>query len=134
MRKSAHRPITLTSILLSLALCWGCGTAVDAPTETIAIKGKITYKGQPVTQGVVTFEPRDSGRAATGTVQADGTFVLTTYKEGDGVVVGRHKVSVSGTGTKSNREFMPVKYTSPNTSGLEADVSRDKTEFTFDLK
>lgn len=102
-------------------------------TGTIPVKGTITYKGRPVTKGVVSFEP-DYGRSASGDLQPDGTFVLGTYKAGDGAVAGVHRVSVSGTGIKSSKELVPRKYTQPNTSGLEADVSREKSEFTFDLK
>ena len=62
----------------------------------LPVKGKVTYKGQPVAKGTIRFEPDGYGRPATGRLQSDGSFVLGTNKEGDGVVAGAHRVSVSG--------------------------------------
>jgi hypothetical protein len=138
MRIRITRLMLLTA--LCLAPCWGCGAAGGTPTELIPVKGKMTYKGQPLAKGVVEFEARDYGRSASGDLQPDGTFVLTTFKDGDGVVPGRHRVFVTGTGlpgktaNKKSRELVPVKYTQPNTSGLTAEVDRDHTEFAFELK
>jgi hypothetical protein len=59
----------------------------------------VTYQGQPVTGGSVTFSPIAGqegsavGKAAAGNVQSDGTFTLGTYSQTDGAVVGRHRVS-----------------------------------------
>jgi hypothetical protein len=50
------------------------------------------------------------------------------------VVRGHHLISVSDTGKSVRKEIIPNKYTSPNTSKLEADVDSDHTEFNFDLQ
>jgi len=78
----------------------GCGAKPDTKA-TGQVAGKVTFKGQPVPFGTVTFSPipkdekdRQPGKAATGEVGQDGTFRLNTYVEGDGAVVGRHKVSI----------------------------------------
>jgi hypothetical protein len=112
----------------------GCGTSAGAPVSVIPVKGKVTYKGQPVTKGVIMFEPDGYGRKASGQIQSDGTFVLTTDNEGDGVVAGHHQVSISGTGKQYGKEVVPKKYTQRNTSQLTADVDSEHTEFQFDLK
>jgi hypothetical protein len=140
MRISAPGSIILAAPLL--VTCCGCGPAASHHAATIPVQGKMTYKGRPLTRGVVEFEPRNSGRTASGALRPDGTFVLGTFQEGDGAVAGRHRVSVTGTGgrpggtasTRNSRELVPRKYTQPNTSGLEAVVGEEKTEFTFDLK
>jgi hypothetical protein len=94
----------------------------------------VTYKGQAVGKGVVTFEPGDGfGRRARGQLQPDGTFVLTTDKDGDGVVAGHHQVSIAGTGSGPAKELVPKKYTLRTSSQLSADVDAQHTEFTFDL-
>ncbi len=136
MRNRASQFVALVASCLIPCVGCGQGAGTGAGGETVPVKGKVTYKGQPVTQGVVTFEPVDAGRVATGDIQSDGTFVLTTVKTGDGAVVGRHKVGVgvSGPAGKKSRETLPGKYGSVNLSGLEAKVSRDKTEYSFDLK
>jgi len=123
--------ITFTALLLSF--CWGCGSGGGALPSLIPVKGKVTYKGQPLTKGTIRFEPDGYGRMATGTLQSDGTFVLSTLKKDDGVVAGSHKVSVSDTGPSLKKELIPRKYTDPGTSKLTAEVDSEHTEFTFDL-
>jgi hypothetical protein len=123
--------ITLSALLLFS--CWGCGTSSGALPSLIPVNGKVTYKGQPLTKGTIRFEPDGYGRMATGTIQSDGTFVLSTLKKDDGVVAGLHKVSVSDTGPLSKKELIPKKYTDPGTSKLTAEVDSEHTEFTFDL-
>ncbi len=98
----------------------------------LPVKGKVTYKGQPLTKGTIRFEP-DYGRMATGKIQSDGTFVLSTLSQDDGVVAGFHKVSISDTGPTSKKELVPKKYLQPGTSKLTAEVDAEHTEFTFDL-
>jgi hypothetical protein len=76
----------------------GCGGGSDNPAVA-PVSGKVTYNGQPVNGGVVQFTPISSGgkgpvgKPATGNVGADGTFKLSSYGDGDGAVVGKHKVA-----------------------------------------
>jgi hypothetical protein len=125
------RFFVLSAVLL--VPCWGCGTSNGQMSPLLAVKGKVTYKGQPVAKGTIRFEPDGYGRPATGRLQSDGSFVLGTNKEGDGVVAGAHRVSVSGFDKPlaSNRA---LKKYGLKTSGLTAEVDADHTEFNFDLK
>ncbi len=100
----------------------------------VPVKGKVTFKGQPLTTGTIRFEPDDYGRAAGGKLQSDGTFVLTTNKEGDGVIPGHHRVYFTNLNPKAKPGPVPKKYTTPTTSKLEAEVSAEQTEFAFDLR
>jgi hypothetical protein len=113
----------------------GCG-AKNAGTlaELIPVKGKVTFNGQPLTIGTIRFEPDDFGRPASGKLQSDGTFVLSTLKEGDGVVAGHHVVSISNFDMKSKEGALLRQYFKTSKTKLEADVSAQHTEFTFDLK
>jgi hypothetical protein len=78
------------TILLS-----GCG---GGEFETAPVTGLVTCEGTTVAGGTITFNPiaEDAkgkpGKSAMGRVGADGRFVLTTYKEGDGAIVGMHEV------------------------------------------
>ncbi len=125
--------------LLTLACviaCSGCGGSRrngKLPT-LIPVKGRVTYKGKPIEKGTVKFEPDGYGRNASGRLQSDGTFVLTTLKDGDGVVAGQHRVTVTDTGVKSSKDVLANKWASAAASGLTAEVDPDHTEFTFELK
>jgi hypothetical protein len=77
-----------------------------------------------------------------GSTQSDGSFGLTTFAQGDGAMVGRHRVSVSkielsgvkatadGLQGMTNSREIQVKHLSPErhenaaTSGLEVTVER----------
>jgi hypothetical protein len=132
MRINPPRRILLAA--LCCGVCWGCGTAGSGTMPPlIPVKGKVTYKGSPVTKGTIKFQPDGYGRPATAKLQPDGTFVLGTNKEGDGVVAGHHQVSIKDTGSHPAKELIPKKYTQRNTSGLTADVDAERTEFPFDL-
>jgi hypothetical protein len=121
--------------LVLLGACTGCGTGgAGTLPGLIPVKGKVTFKGEPLTTGTVRFEPDDYGRPASGKLQSDGTFVLSTFKEGDGVVAGHHRVSVTDLDRKSKAGALPKKQWAAATSKLEADVSAEQTEFTFDIR
>jgi hypothetical protein len=68
--------------------------------KTAPVDGKVTFQGQPVKGGSITFRPiktastKESlkGKPASGSVKDDGTFVLTTYGKDDGAVIGTHEV------------------------------------------
>jgi hypothetical protein len=130
------RPISFVALFfVSLAGSWGCSSASGELPTLIPTKGKVTYKGKPLTSGVVRFEPDGYGRAAAGRIESDGSFVLRTYKDGDGVVPGSHRVYVTETADKTlARDRAFKKFTQPTTSGVTAEVSAEKTEFTIDLK
>lgn len=133
MRSRVAIPTTLT--LLALLASGGCGGGDSGPPvgQTVAIKGKITYMGQPLSQGTIQFEPEDSGREANGNIQPDGTFSLTTFREGDGAIPGTHRVAVSGTGD-GGKVVVPIQFHNPSSSKVEIEVSAGKTEYAIDLK
>jgi hypothetical protein len=133
MRVLFFRLIALSVLPVFLLAASGCGQAQAELPDLIPVKGKVTYKGQPVSKGVIRFEPDGYGRPANGKLNSDGTFVLTTLKEGDGVVAGQHRVYITNTGKSVAKEAVPKKYTSPNTSKLVADVDKEHTEFNYDL-
>jgi hypothetical protein len=131
------------SALLATPL-WGCGSNTDKRPETVPVQGKVTYKGQPVPKGTITFHS-DSGEAATGEIQTDGSYRLSTFADKDGAIPGHHKVMIiandadptlmpgSSPGYKPPKDLVPPKYGKLETSGLEATVSKEKTAYDFDL-
>lgn len=84
---------------------WGCDGTVrgfigEFPSGTVRSSGKVTYKGQPVSNGTVMFMPDESkgtvGPPAMGIITRDGSYVLSTETSGDGVIIGSHKVGITG--------------------------------------
>ena len=81
---------------LVLVFLAGCGGPVMAP-----VKGRVTCNGKPVAEAAVTFNPaarseedKEPGKPATGFTDADGNYVLSTFKNYDGALVGKHRVTV----------------------------------------
>ena len=118
--------LSVAALLLPLV---GCGSSSASGAATLPVKGTVTYKGKPLTKGTVIFEPEGAGKEATGAIQPDGTFVLTTYKKDDGAVVGKHRVMVDNAD-----KTVPAKYAGPGTSKLEVEVTSGKTDYPIELK
>src|SRR5215218_2596086 len=88
--------VRLLGSALALVLCAGCDGPMLAP-----VKGRVVFRGKPVKEAAVTFNPvpaeegaTDAGKPATGFTDADGTFVLSTFRPYDGALIGRHRVLV----------------------------------------
>jgi hypothetical protein len=137
-------------VVFPLALVAGTIGCSDKLPRTVRVEGRITYQGKPVTQGSVTFMPTamapgSSAQPATGSVDPDGNYSLRSYREKDGILPGKYSVSVAAyrsyrlpmkPGEKLDYSI-PEKYTSPQTSGLSADVPADAVgplRFDFELR
>jgi hypothetical protein len=99
------------------------------------VRGKVLYKGQPLTTGSIVFAP-DSGRGTSGPlaiadIQTDGSYVLHSG-ESLGAVVGWHRVTIvalemqtvppNATCYPTPRSLVPEKYRDPELSGLACEV------------
>ena len=85
------RCLLLTGALLAMLLT-GCGGG----PRLGKVSGRVTFNGKPVPTGTIMFYP-DAGPAAVGAIGPDGAYSLTTIKQGDGAVVGSHRVSIQAT-------------------------------------
>jgi hypothetical protein len=122
---------TSAAVVFALAAsgCGGAGGEGPHVAATLPVRGKVMYKGKPLAGGSVRFEPEDSGREAHGVIGPDGTFVLTTFRNGDGAVSGVHRVAVTAPG----RGRLPSKYRSPSSSGVSVDVREQETDYVIAL-
>jgi hypothetical protein len=133
-------------LLIAFVICAsGCGGSSDG---LAVVKGKITYNGKPVPNGTVNFLPDDGNKpSATGEIQADGTYALQTFlgsRPSEGAVIGKHKVVVVAMQDMATRlpeersplppPIVPIKYTSPATSDLAAQVEDKENTINFDLQ
>ena len=127
------------AILLVIAIV-GCSSSGDRPTAPV--KGTVSYKGKTLTAGTVMFVP-DSGPAATGEIQPDGSYELSTYGTNDGAVLGSHKVTITALEDMGGAlpeqpkalpaPVIPAKYLSQETSGLRVEVKADGNVIDFPL-
>ena len=74
--------------LVAFATFAGCA---DPPPEPVEVTGAVTYDGEPVATGIISFVPIDSGRSPGGATIADGRYRL--YPE-VGLKPGTYRVEV----------------------------------------
>jgi hypothetical protein len=141
--KQLGSPMAALAALLFLA---GCGS--PGGLDMVPIKGEVAYNGKPLTEGSVVYIPvESSGRQATGKLQPDGTFQLTTREANDGAVAGEYRIVVHAVKAPweemPSREEMerrgrkpvemtftvPERYTNPETSGLTDTVDSSHSGF-----
>ena len=128
----------------------GCG---NGKPEAVATGGKVVFrKTTPAAGALVVFHPTDPtyekriGGKPFAKVQDDGTFVLTTYAEGDGAPEGEYGVTIDWRGKAKESKFSfgdggPVgapllnpKYGNPQQPVLKATVKKgDANQFTFEV-
>lgn len=127
------KPVVLSLYLGMLIGLSGCGDSLkEFPCAEVS--GVVLCEGQPVRGAQVYFSPKATGKSAevgkpgfSWTDEA-GRFVLSTYGDGDGAVVGPHIIRVT-TGT----EF-PCNCVGSETMDLmEVEVLADK-ENEFEVK
>ena len=132
----ARQPLLLGSLLLGLALS-GCGP--QSP-PTAKVEGVVTLDGKPIEGAAVVFTPPE-GRMATGATDSSGRFLLSTFKQGDGALLGQHRVTVSksseqssGPGEETELVFLtPRRYADPKTSPLTCGVQPEMPPLRLEL-
>jgi len=77
------------------------------------VRGKITYKGDPVRVGSIMFVPDAGGKSAVANISKEGEYVLGSYEETDGAILGKHRVMI-------------IALTTPGGSGLPEDFIKSK--------
>jgi hypothetical protein len=121
-------------ILLVFAGVSGCGDGF------VPLRGKVTFSddGSPVTTGFVYFD--SGGKLARGKINADGTYIVGSLSDTDGLAPGNYKVYVQATGPDPSVAITasglrpPVslvdpKFSSAATSGLECQVDRSTKSY-----
>jgi hypothetical protein len=123
--------------MVALALLAGCGKG-DFPTAEVT--GRVVCEGQPVSNVLVFFEPLERGQSAVvgkqgiGRTKPDGTFTVSTYGDGDGAVVGAHRVRVGWMEGKVDPSC-PCQVNSEQDIFSELEVKKgEKNEFELKLR
>ena len=117
----------------AVVLAAGCGSA-EKPLD---VTGRVTFKGEPVTEGSVQFIEDRTGRGAEVDLGPDGTYKASLFP-GDYKVVVTPPYMVDESQGIPNPYYkkvknIPAKYHSTDTSGLTAAVSPDKATHDFNM-
>jgi hypothetical protein len=131
---SRRIPRDLLALLFVLVVC-GCGSS-DGP-QRLLVSGTVTFRGQPVPRGVISFTPdaRRGNRGPQGIASiVDGKF--TTDGNGKGSVSGPQIVEIRGSGPAASGGDVR-----PNSSGerlfppytTEIEVGEGDSTFNFEV-
>lgn len=75
--------------VLVLAVAGGCG-GTSGPVRH-EITGRVTYKGEPVEEGIISFEPMDGQGSKDGATIINGDYRIPKDK---GLFTGKYRVSI----------------------------------------
>ena len=127
----------------------GCGP--NRP-EMAPVHGTVTLNGAAVAGAQVMLVPRQGGRPAQGITDEQGNFVIKTFEDGDGALLGHHDITVTskrlisvGGAKQSGSELdalpqavhykwlTPKRYSRKDTSGLSVEVKPDMEPLALEL-
>jgi hypothetical protein len=150
--------------ILALAACSGCGSRSGRAYPMGEVSGTVTYKGQPISQGKITFIGTAAGDSATGQI-IDGKYSLPNAPAGKCQIeihiqteenlyavspqqekmmkAQMAKMRAQGMQVPDEKELkrarknpvdLPAKYKTAKSSGLELDVQTGKQTKDWDLQ
>lgn len=120
---------TTPFVLLAIVLLAGCG----GKPGLHPVSGKVTFKGgklPPAEIAIIRFEPvtgttaEGETKGASGDIQPDGTYQLTTLDRNDGAYAGDYKVSFTIVKTYQGQEpLIDKKFTTAASTPHSATVT-----------
>jgi hypothetical protein len=139
-------PTPLSRWAWFLLLIVPCATALSGcgGKPMVRVRGKVTYKDGSIPQGgvaVVNFTPASDSTAeirkgATGAIESDGSFEMTTRMPGDGVYLGSYNVAfvVQRNAMDATTSLILPKYNSPSMSGYSVTIDKPKDDLHFEIE
>jgi hypothetical protein len=135
---SAWLPASAAAAALFITLSFGCSQGPAAGK----VRGKVTFKGQPVKEGSVTLLNPTEGGAYEASIGADGTYAVSR-----GVAVGEYVVEIKPlvvivdtdpgksppAPVEKAAKDIPKKYRMQGTTPLKASVKAGENEIDFEM-
>lgn len=144
--RSGFKSWSLLAVALLLVGCRGG----EAPPDTVRVTGRVAYQGRPLSTGTISFQPAGetrgpANRPATGTLDGEGRYELSSFRSGDGAVPGEYRVVIVSLAEAPSIDdpdsaevwAIPERYGNGATSGLTASVPADGSgavELNFELR
>ena len=125
-------------VVLTVAIGGGCGGG-----RTGAVEGRVKFKdGSDVSVlggYEIALEHQSSKTSATGQIEADGTFTVTTFAAGDGALPGTHRVAITPPTAPDpdkppQKSKLPEKYGDFAASGLVMEVKPGRNRVELELE
>jgi len=113
----ARDRLSSVAFLLFVAVA-GCS---DSGPKVVKVTGTLTFKGQPVSNAVLTFRP-EFGRQSWAQTDEQGRFKINYDRDQDGAVVGKHKVWI-------DLRTVPSPNQEPGMPGRRPPMSKEMSEF-----
>lgn len=109
-----------SGIVVCLALLVGCD---DGRPVRVPVSGQVLIDGEPVRGGIIRVVP-SGDRPASSNLDEEGRFQLTTFEDGDGCVLGTHRVMVKGVRTEGDQRYWmaPKEYWTPGYKNLTTTI------------
>lgn len=98
----------LFATVCALSVCWLLSGCRGHGYELAPVEGTVLCDGEPMSPGslkaIIIFSPigetegdvtEQPGKAATSPIDANGKFVLSTFGDQDGAIVGKHRVRIT---------------------------------------
>lgn len=129
----------LPLVIIALALS-GCGSSkVPGEVPTFPVAGKLAFKGKPAVGAFVVLHPQSTDPNAPrprATVQSDGTFALSSFREADGAPPGEYvltaqwnKIVKSSNGDAgAGPNVLPAKYAKPSSSPVKVRIAEGSND------
>ncbi|MEA1951450.1 MAG: carboxypeptidase-like regulatory domain-containing protein [Planctomycetota bacterium] len=134
---------TCVSSVLACLILAACLPGCNKGEKLGAVSGKVTFKGQPLTEGVVMFVNKAKGVHMTAPLDAEGRYKVVMAK-GAGLPPGEYLVTVNppvldapmGAGFMKVPEYpnIPHKYRNARTSGLTLTVTEEGSKLDIDMQ
>lgn len=123
------------NVMRWLPLLGCCLFLVGCGGNLATVTGKVVFEdGTSPEEGEVIFawtEAGEGGRTATGTIESDGTFALSTYGSEDGAHYGKHQIHIASCTPEckekysdADNPFMEVEVTSSGDNNFELKIEK----------
>ena len=106
------------------------------------VSGRVTFQGQPLTEGNILFQQAAQGVYMTASIESDGRYRVVAAKA-EGLLPGTYRVAVrpprtrfqtgQGSHPPAENASIPQPYRIVETSGLTAQVNPGENTFNYDL-
>jgi len=129
----------LVVIAIGIALISGCGSSDKLARYRVT--GKVSFQGQPVERGEITFADPNAGQVNSSPLGSGGSYSLEIPAGDFKVSIAPPLVETKGTGDSPPDQVpdpavknIPKRFWTQEKSGLTAQVAKGKQNFDFDLK